>query len=160
MSTLSHNRGKESTHDHDQNTPQTLCTQRNREALVNTSLLHQILTRFELWPGWKPRSSIDSCLSTIESDPLQVKTRHHPEVWRQTHVTSRSTLKVLTRRPAPEVLPRPSKKANEDLQVHPQENYPNTTATSLLCKKANDQVISPQERCCFSNKWLTASINQ
>ena len=41
MSTLSHNRGKERTHDHDQNTPQTLCTQRNREALVNTRQLAQ-----------------------------------------------------------------------------------------------------------------------
>ncbi len=31
----------------------------------------------------------------------------------------------------------------EDLQVqNPQENYQNTTASSLFCKTANDQVIS------------------
>jgi hypothetical protein len=41
MSTLSHNIGKERTHDPDQNTPQTLCPQRNREAQLNTRPLAQ-----------------------------------------------------------------------------------------------------------------------
>ncbi len=43
--------------------------------------LHKILTRLELWPGWKPRSSTDSCPSTIESRPTAGQSRHHSEVW-------------------------------------------------------------------------------
>ncbi len=47
----------------------------------------------------------------------------------------------------PDVLPGPSHassktKPRRSTSSHPQENYPNTTASSLLCKKANDHIIS------------------
>ncbi len=149
MSTLSQNRGKERTHDHDPNTQQTLCPQRNREALVNTSQLAQNPHSVRTLAGLKT-SIINRFLSFDNRvRPTAGHTsRHHPEVWRQTYPTPRSTQRVLPRRPA--LMPclvktcLDIKKQNprRSTSSHPQENYPNTTASSLLCKKANDHVIS------------------
>jgi len=80
MSTLSHNRGKERTHDPDQNTPQTLCPQRNREAEVNTRQLAQNPHSVQTLAGLKNMIIKDSCPSAIESRPTAGQSRHHPEV--------------------------------------------------------------------------------
>ena len=86
MSTLSHNRGQERTHDPDQNTPQTLCPQRNREALVNTRQLAQNPHSVRTLAGLKTKIITDSCPSTIESWPTAGQPRHHFEVWSQTRI--------------------------------------------------------------------------
>ena len=95
MSTLSHNRGQERTHDPDQNTPQTLCPQRNREALVNTRQLAQNPHSVRTLAGLKQRSSWDSCPSTIESWPTAGQPRHHSEVWSQTRIGIKIRSEVL-----------------------------------------------------------------
>ncbi len=80
MSILSHNRGKERTHDPDQ-THRKPCAHNRTEKLKWTQdHLHKILTRFKLWPGWKPWSSKILVLRQSCQDTLQVKSRHHPEV--------------------------------------------------------------------------------
>ncbi len=96
MSTLSHNRGQERTHDPDQNTPQTLCPQRNREALVNTRQLAQNPHSVRTLAGLKTKIITDSCPSTIESWPTAGQPRHHSEVWSQTRIGIKTRSKVLT----------------------------------------------------------------
>ena len=96
MSTLSHNRGQERTHDPDQNTPQTLCPQRNREALVNTRQLAQNPHSVRTLAGLKTKIITDSCPSTIESWPTAGQPRHHSEVWSQTRIGIKIRSEVLT----------------------------------------------------------------
>ena len=96
MSTLSHNRGQERTHDPDQNTTQTLCPQRNREALVNTRQLAQNPHSVRTLAGLKPKIITDSCPSTIESWPTAGQPRHHSEVWSQTRIGIKIRSEVLT----------------------------------------------------------------
>ncbi len=166
MSTLSHNRGQERTHDHNQNTPQTLCPQRNREALVNTRQLAQNPHSVRILAGLKTKIITDSCPSTIESWPTAGQPRHHSEVWIKHAQASRSVLKswlALASDALPWTNPKdpPQKpktpdgsqlfndwRNEENLQrstsSNPQVNYQNTTASSLFCKTANDQVISKQ----------------
>ncbi len=86
MSTLSHNRGQERKHDPDQNTPQTLCPQRNREALVNTRQLAHNPHSVRTLAGLKTKIITDSCPSTIESWPTAGQPRHHFEIWSQTRI--------------------------------------------------------------------------
>ena len=96
MSTLSHNRGQERTHDPDQNTPQTLCPQRNREALVNTRQLAQNPHSVRTLAGLKTKIITDSCPSTIESWPTAGQPRHHSEVWSQTRIGIKIHSEILT----------------------------------------------------------------
>ena len=96
MSTLSYNRGQKRTHDPDQNTPQTLCPQRNREALVNTKQLAQNPHSVRTLAGLKTKIITDSCPSTIESWPTAGQTRHHSEVWSQTRIGIKIRSEVLT----------------------------------------------------------------
>ena len=143
MSTLSHNRGQERTHDPDQNTPQTLCPQRNREALVNTRQLAQnphsvrtlaglkttIIHRFLSFNNWVKTHCRSNPDVTLKS---QVK--HHIQPWSP------------ALKPCLEVLPWSQEQNPRRLtSSNPQENYQHTTASSLFCKKANDQVISKQK---------------
>ena len=96
MSTLSHNRGQERTHDPDQNTPQTLCPQRNREALVNTRQLAQNPHSVRTLAGLKTKIITDSCPSTIESWPTAGQPRHHFEVWSQIRIGIKIHSEILT----------------------------------------------------------------
>ncbi len=96
MYTLSHNRGQERTHDPDQNTPQTLCPQRNREALVNTRQLAQNPHSVRTLAGLKTKIITDSCPSTIESWPTAGQPRHHSEVWNQTRIGIKIRSEILT----------------------------------------------------------------
>ena len=96
MSLLSHNRGQERTHDPDQYTPQTLCPQRNREALVNTRQLAPNPHSVRTLAGLKTKIITDSCPSTIESWPTAGQTRHHSEVWSQTRIGIKTRSEALT----------------------------------------------------------------
>ena len=174
MSTLSHNRGQERTHDPDQNTPQTLCPQRNREALVNTRQLAQNPHSVRTLAGLKTKIITDSCPSTIESWPTAGQPRHHFEVWSQTRIGIKihsETWLALASDVLPWTNPRnpPQKTKLTDLNCstyrrneenlrrstssNPQENYQNTTASSLFCKTANDQVISKSDAASVTNDW-------
>ena len=150
MSTLSHHRGKERTHDPKQNTPLTLYPQRNREAEVNTRPLGSNFGRAEN----QDHQQI-LVLRQSSQDPLQVKSRHHSEVWSPTkwnklrfniakQLCPNSTESEVTHRH--HVLPQSQEQnPKRSTSSNTQENYQNTTASSLFCKKANDQVISPHK---------------
>ncbi len=111
------------------------------------------------------------CPSTIESWPTAGQPRHHSEVWSQTRIGIKIRLIVLTTSlwcPALNKSTDPPQKPNiwwistarrneDDLRrstsSNPQENYQNTTASSLFCKTANDQVISQSDAASVTNGW-------
>ena len=77
MSTLSHNRGKERTHDHDQNTPQTLCTQRNREALSEHKTT---CTKSSLGSNFGRAENLDHPLILVFRQSSQTHCRSYPDI--------------------------------------------------------------------------------
>ena len=175
MSTLSHNRGQERTHDPDQNTPQTLCPQRNREALVNTRQLAQNPHSVRTLAGLKTKIITDSCPSTIESWPTAGQPRHHSEVWINTHrhqdsfwnltctsfwcpaLNKSQEIHLRNQKHLMDLNCSTNWRNEENLRrstsSNPQENYQNTTASSLFCKTANDQVISKLDADSVTNGW-------
>ncbi len=88
MSTLSHNRGKERMHDHDQNTPQTLCPQRNREARVNTRQLAQNLHSVRTL-AWLKTKIINRFLSL--DNRVKTHCRSNPDITLKSEVRRNGT---------------------------------------------------------------------
>jgi hypothetical protein len=162
MSTLSHNRGQERTHDPDQTHRKPCAHKGTKKRKLTQDHLHKILTRFELWPGWKPWSfnrflSLNNwvmthCRSQPDVTPKsEVQWRKEPTItyYKMWHNLSQT----------PKMCPHsslPIKVKKQDTQrstsSHPQE-IKTPQHCHCFVRKANDHIISPKSFSISTLNW-------